>query len=135
MLSMLNSFQKLQTLWKQQNKAISIDDLTDLEQKLYNIWKEVLHHDNFSISDSFFEIGGKSILIPSIVMRLKKEYNIDITIIDIFKYPSIKSLVETISGVKLPDEQKPIINITKQKVAKNKQRIRMQKARNKVNSE
>ena len=85
----------------------------------------------------FFEIGGTSILIPSIVMRLKKEYDIDITIIDIFKYPSIKALKDNIFGYN-PDssfQDKSKINISKQKENRNKHKLRLQKARGKLNSE
>lgn len=45
----------------------------DLEKRLYRIWQMVLNIDEFSIHDSFFNIGGDSILCLQIIAKASQE--------------------------------------------------------------
>ncbi len=110
--------------------------LSDMEKALTAIWKDLLYHDNFTIDDNFFEIGGKSILIPSIVIRLNKEHGITISIIDVFTFPTIKSLSDRIVGNgPRRDEQKSDNDITRQRQAQNARRMQIKKARGMAHQE
>ncbi len=112
---------------KQAPAAIS---LSDMEKVLTAIWKDLLYHDNFTIDDNFFEIGGKSILIPSIVIRLKKEHGITISIVDVFTYPTIKSLADCIvGGGPRRDGQKSADDACRQRQPQNARIMRIKKAR------
>jgi len=66
--------------------------MNETELILSGIWKEILGHEAFTLQDNFFEVGGHSLLLVSmqemIVARLKTE----ITIVDLFHYPGIRSL-------------------------------------------
>jgi FkbH-like protein len=86
------------------NKVADFSD--DMGASLLTIWQEVLDNPNIGINDNFFEIGGDSVFIPKIVIRLQKEFNITIQIVDIFQYPTVKLLAGFISSGK---EDKPVI--------------------------
>jgi amino acid adenylation domain-containing protein/non-ribosomal peptide synthase protein (TIGR01720 family) len=45
----------------------------DLEGKLYRIWQKVLNINEFSIHDSFFNIGGDSILCLQVIAKASQE--------------------------------------------------------------
>jgi acyl carrier protein len=65
----------------------------ETEQTLVNIWQEVLGADKVGIDDNFFDLGGHSLKAVNIAQRAKNE-NIDITIMDIFKYRTIRKMLE-----------------------------------------
>lgn len=76
---------------------------TDLEIKISDIWKIVLEVDKVGITDNFFDMGGHSLLLPklqSIINQLNKK---QITIIDLFQYPTIHSLAEFMTVQHLED--------------------------------
>ena len=71
------------------------------EEQLAGIWAKVLGIDQkiISIDDSFFELGGHSLSATILLTHLHKEANIKISLIDIFKYPTIRALAKHIKGV------------------------------------
>src|SRR5690606_27092733 len=54
------------------------------EQRISKIWCELLEVDHVRINDNFFEIGGHSMLVLPMKERLSKEFNKDVTPVDIF---------------------------------------------------
>ena len=62
------------------------------EQKIAEIWKEVLGLNTVGIHDNFFEIGGGSLLLVQVHLKLKEAFDLDFSPIDLFKYPTIQSL-------------------------------------------
>jgi amino acid adenylation domain-containing protein len=62
------------------------------EQKLAELWREVLVRDVGGIDDDFFEIGGNSLLATQIISRIRKQFVLDIPIHDLFRYSTIGGL-------------------------------------------
>ncbi|UOE51898.1 non-ribosomal peptide synthase/polyketide synthase [Mucilaginibacter sp. SMC90] len=62
------------------------------EEGLAAIWQRLLGIDRVSIHDNFFELGGHSILAMRLIAAVKKEMAINITIRDLFIYPTIAKL-------------------------------------------
>ena len=83
-------------------KTIRITDTTapssETEQKIVAIWKNTLNIDTLGINSNFFDLGGKSLLIPQIVIALKNQHDIDISIVDMFQYPTIALLASHIDS-------------------------------------
>jgi len=75
----------------------------EVEEKLVKIWQEVLKSDRVGINDNFFELGGHSLRATSMVGKLHKELNIEISLREIFKTPTIKGLAEYIKVSKSDD--------------------------------
>ncbi|MEH2081255.1 MAG: SDR family NAD(P)-dependent oxidoreductase [Nostoc sp.] len=67
------------------------------EQTLTEIWQELLGIETIGIHDNFFELGGDSLLIVQVRSQLQKRLNVNITISDLFEYPTINSLAESLS--------------------------------------
>lgn len=63
---------------------------------LRDCWTEVLGMSDFSNDDGFFEAGGNSISIVSLHNKIKNKYP-DITLSDLFCYPSINAMVKHIT--------------------------------------
>ena len=66
----------------------------ETEQKLAQIWSQVLGFEELNIHDNFFEIGGDSILLLSLQSLIDKQFPGKVTVADLFAYPSIARLAE-----------------------------------------
>lgn len=78
----------------------------ETEQKLTEIWKEVLDVERVGIHDHFFELGGNSILMVQIRTRISREMGIDLNLRDFLQHYTIAKLSERIKeGV---DTQVPL---------------------------
>jgi amino acid adenylation domain-containing protein len=78
-----------------------IEPRNEEEQKLVKIWSEVLgvRKDLISIDDHFFQLGGDSLKIISMMTKIHKEFNIKISLAEIFKTLTIERIALLIRGV------------------------------------
>ncbi|MBD1938354.1 non-ribosomal peptide synthetase [Microcoleus sp. FACHB-68] len=70
---------------------------TPLEEKLADIWAEVLHLEKVSIYDNFFELGGHSLLATQVISRLRQAFQIELPLTHLFEFPTIADLAGIIS--------------------------------------
>lgn len=80
-------FNKLQSL---QNKKAVVQPVNKTEETLLAIWKEILGEKDVSTEDSFLAIGGTSISIMRLIGKIYKEFNVRISLNDLFNNLSIK---------------------------------------------
>jgi amino acid adenylation domain-containing protein len=73
---------------------------SELEKTIAGIWKEVLKVDRVGQNDNFFDLGGHSLLMTQVHLKLKEVINTDITMLDMFKYPTVSSLAKFLGGGK-----------------------------------
>ncbi|HEX7735073.1 MAG TPA: amino acid adenylation domain-containing protein [Ktedonobacteraceae bacterium] len=69
---------------------------TPTEQVIAAVWQEVLRLDRVGMDDNFFDLGGHSLLIVQVQSKLRDILKRDLTIVDLFKYPTIGSLARYI---------------------------------------
>ena len=63
-----------------------------LEQALYDIFSSLLGITDFSITDSFFELGGDSLSAIKLSVEIEKVFSKAVTVPDIFKHSSVIDL-------------------------------------------
>ncbi len=73
-----------------------ISPRNELEQKLADIWQEILQVQHIGIDDNFFDLGGHSLKATRIVSKIHKEMGIEIRLRDMFTFPTIAGLSEII---------------------------------------
>jgi hypothetical protein len=49
--------------------------------------------------DNFFDLGGHSLLVPQVHRRLKERFKSSITVVDLFRYPTVGDLAQFLAGV------------------------------------
>jgi acyl carrier protein len=79
---------------------------TELEATLAELWREVLKLDEVGIDDNFFDLGGNSLLMVQIHRLHRERLGPDISITDLFQFPTIASLARHLSrhdGAPSPD--------------------------------
>jgi amino acid adenylation domain-containing protein len=65
---------------------------TELEQAILEVWCQVLATHQIGIGDNFFDLGGDSILLANVHVRLQNKLKIEVPITDLFEFPTIRSL-------------------------------------------
>lgn len=80
------------------NTARGAQPGSELEQQIAHIWQDVLSVEHISLQDNFFELGGDSISLVQALERLNEILDVSLTLVDLFKYPSIEALVQQLSG-------------------------------------
>ncbi|MCK4258962.1 MAG: amino acid adenylation domain-containing protein [Halanaerobiales bacterium] len=86
----------------------------EIEEKLITIWQKLLMIEEIGINYNFFEMGGHSLKAVQVVNLVHKEFNIQISLQDIFTAPTIKELskliqskeISTFSAIEKMPEQK-----------------------------
>lgn len=71
---------------------------SDVEDQIASIWKEVLRVPQVGREDNFFDLGGHSLLAVKTHRRLCEIFAHELRIIDLFRFPTLRSLAEHISG-------------------------------------
>ena len=64
----------------------------NLERQIASVWQEVLGVRDIGVHDNFFDLGGRSLLLVRVQARLAKRLNQDISILDLFRRPTIHGL-------------------------------------------
>jgi malonyl CoA-acyl carrier protein transacylase len=70
---------------------------TDIERQVVRIWQEVLGLEEVGIHDNFFELGGHSLLLVQAQSKLQEFFHRTVSIVDMFKYPSISTFAKYLS--------------------------------------
>lgn len=73
----------------------------ETEEKIVEIWKEVLEVEKIGINDNFFDLGGNSLLMMKVISKICSVLNISeekITVMTMFKYPTIALMAKELAG-------------------------------------
>jgi acyl carrier protein len=65
-------------------------------ERVTSIWRELLDVATVGPDDDFFDLGGHSIFALQTVHRVLDEFGVDITIDDLFTFPTPTSLAKRI---------------------------------------
>jgi len=71
---------------------------TATQRAIWNIWSELLDRKQFGIDDSFFELGGDSMLLMAVYQRLQQTLQTNMNSVDMFRFTSIRQLAEHLAG-------------------------------------
>ncbi len=71
-----------------------------IEQKLADIWQNLLGIEQVGIHDNFFELGGDSLIGTTLMTKVKENFTVDINISDIFNFTTVAKLSDYINSQK-----------------------------------
>lgn len=78
--------------------------MSELEVQIATVWREVLGMERVGIDDSFFELGGNSLIALRIVSRMQKQLSTDVGVLSIFESPTIRSLARKLASAVAPSQ-------------------------------
>ncbi|WP_433260474.1 amino acid adenylation domain-containing protein [Actinosynnema sp. CS-041913] len=72
---------------------------TPTEIAVGEVWCDVLRLDSVGPTDNFFDVGGHSLSVVTVQSRLAELFDREIRVVDLFRYPNIRSLAAHLDGV------------------------------------
>ena len=79
-----------------------------LEAELARIWEELLHVEP-DVRDNFFDLGGHSLLVMSLLSRVERVTTKRLHVVDIFQAPTIESLALLLRGAEDRSAAGPLV--------------------------
>jgi thioester reductase-like protein len=78
----------------------------ETEQRLVAIWQEVLGQPTIGVEDSFFDLGGHSMLATKLIFRVRSAFDVDLPLQVLFESrPTIARLAVILSGGSADDDE------------------------------
>ncbi|MCK4258963.1 MAG: amino acid adenylation domain-containing protein [Halanaerobiales bacterium] len=68
---------------------------TEIEEKLIQIWHEVLGIEGIGINHNFFDIGGNSINIIKVISLISKRMGVQVSMSELFLWPTVAEMAQT----------------------------------------
>jgi tyrocidine synthetase-3 len=62
-----------------------------LETRLLELWQEVLDHHDIGLENTFFEVGGNSLHLMTLITKIHNEFGLRLSLADIFNNLTVKS--------------------------------------------
>lgn len=87
---------RIEELVSEEEVTELIPPRTETEKKIATFWKDVLGLKEVGINQSFFKAGGDSLLATHLLTLVKKEYNLDLSLKEMYNDPSLESIAASI---------------------------------------
>ncbi|MFP3941310.1 MAG: amino acid adenylation domain-containing protein, partial [Thermoanaerobaculia bacterium] len=75
---------------------------TPTEERLAELWAEVLEVGSVDVHEDLFALGGDSLLATRIVTRIRQAFDVDLSLETLFEAPTVASLAEVLDEVEGP---------------------------------
>ena len=85
-------------------KTTTVVPETQTEQIIADVWKKILGLAQVNTQAKFFEVGGTSLLMVRVAIELKRSHDMDVSMTDLFKYPTIAGLAAHLDGKETTEE-------------------------------
>ena len=85
-----------------------------LEEKLANIWRQVLGLEKVGVHDNFFDLGGHSLLAVRLFSEIEKLTGWNLPVLTLFQSPTIKQLADIIRRTQSTERRSSILTVQAQ---------------------
>jgi amino acid adenylation domain-containing protein len=82
-----------------------------LEGKLAEIWESVLDRREIGVTDNFFDLGGHSLLVAKLLLRIEQRFAKKLSLGNVFQAPTIRQLAALLDEQTQPKHSPAIVPI------------------------
>ncbi|VVS94553.1 non-ribosomal peptide synthetase [Desulfoluna spongiiphila] len=82
---------------------------TELEEALAAIWRGAFERDAIGVTDSFFALGGNSLLSIQVLSRIHRELGVELPLHSLFEAQTIRKLAEFMETYKAAEAWSPLV--------------------------
>ncbi|WP_432406648.1 AMP-binding protein [Wukongibacter sp. M2B1] len=72
----------------------------DIEAKVLKIWHDIFEKETIGTNDSFFQIGGNSLTLVQLISRIKKDFDVEISMKELTKLDTVSKIAAEIPEMK-----------------------------------
>ncbi len=83
---------------------------SEAENYIAEIWREVLGLPEVGVDQNFFDIGGDSLRIYVVYKKLAEHARARLSILDMFRYPTVRDMAARLDGQFFSDARAPILD-------------------------
>jgi 3-oxoacyl-(acyl-carrier-protein) synthase/acyl carrier protein len=94
---------------------IKLSNSFGVEGTITAIWKDLLNIDKISRYDNFFDLGGDSLVLIKMKIKLEEYFQVNISKIELFNYPTISELAKFITQYKHENHSEKTHSMTENK--------------------
>lgn len=86
-------------------QGIAMAPRAPIERVIAQVWGEVLRVPTVGLDDNFFDLGGNSLLMIQAYGKLRQATSTTLSVLDLFRYPTIRSLAHAVRRTETHVEQ------------------------------
>ncbi|HEX2207249.1 MAG TPA: amino acid adenylation domain-containing protein [Longimicrobium sp.] len=75
---------------------------TEMESRVAALWRELLDLPAVGVEESFFDVGGHSLLLARLQSRLERELGSGLSLVELFQYPTVRAIAGRLQGAATP---------------------------------
>jgi acyl carrier protein len=79
---------------------LHIEPRNEVERQLAAIWSELFGVKEISVTDNFFHLGGDSLLAMQVLARIRRAFEVEVSVHSLFDGPSIDALGKAVEQAK-----------------------------------
>ncbi|MDJ0840207.1 MAG: non-ribosomal peptide synthase/polyketide synthase, partial [Acidobacteriota bacterium] len=83
----------------ERNRQAYVPPRNEWEQKMVDLWLDLLQVEQVGVTDSFFALGGHSLMTIRLVSRVYDTFGVTLSFKAVFTYPVLEDLVQHIRGL------------------------------------
>jgi len=84
---------------------------TPAEEKLAGLWAGLLKVNTIGVFDNFFDLGGHSLLATQVVSRMRREFEVEISLRSLFESPTVAAMAEKIEKAAADDTARLLVEL------------------------
>ncbi len=81
-------------------KHAYVEPRNDVEREIAGIWRHLLGIREVGAHDSFFELGGNSLIAPQLVLALRERLRVDLPLAALFDVPTVAEMAEAVELIR-----------------------------------
>ncbi|MPZ25906.1 MAG: amino acid adenylation domain-containing protein [Micromonosporaceae bacterium] len=93
---------------------------TPTERLVAGVWRSVLGRPRVGAEDNFFDLGGHSLALVAVAVRLSAAVGREVPVVELFRLPTIRTLAGFLDG----DRRSPGLDRAERRVAVRRERLR-----------
>jgi amino acid adenylation domain-containing protein len=77
-----------------ETESAFVPPATATEHTIAAVWQEYLGIESVGLNDNFFDLGGHSLLLAQLHIKLSELFGDSLSVIDLFRYPTVSALAQ-----------------------------------------
>ncbi|GGO47919.1 non-ribosomal peptide synthetase [Streptomyces lasiicapitis] len=84
----------------------------ETDRRIVTVWQDVLGRADIGTRDNFFDLGGHSLLVPQVVLRVNREFGVSLSLRVLFRSQTVRALADEVKAARARAEASASLEAT-----------------------